>query len=89
MTPSELKIALIKKLLDIDDFATLEKLHVLLHKELHFLSEPDTAYEKSEKFYELNEWQQLKLEKALKQYEKGECITDEEADNEILQWIEE
>lgn len=44
------------------------------------LNEPSTVYEKGEKVYVCNEWQQEKINRALNQIEDGACISDEEAE---------
>jgi putative DNA methylase len=36
-----------------------------------------------------NEWQQARIDKAIKQYVNGECISDEEAEKEIQIWFKE
>ena len=46
-------------------------------------------YKKTEKVRVFNEWEQARIDKALKQYENGECISDEEAQKEIEKWFEE
>jgi len=89
MTISELKLALIKKIIEINDVAYLTMLDDALIHELTKVKEPETVYNKNEKLHEFSEWQQKKIQKAVEQYEKGECISDEEADKEILKWIEE
>ena len=53
------------------------------------IKEPTTAYIKTKKVFILNEWQQKRIEIALKQVENGECISDEEAEKEIQIWFKE
>jgi predicted transcriptional regulator len=43
----------------------------------------------SEKFFVLNEWQQKRIDIALKQVENGEYISDEEAEKEMQRWYKE
>ena len=82
---------LIAKIIHTNDLETLLKIEAVLNniqQTIHEVNEPPTTYIKSEKVLVLNEWQQAKIDKALQQYENGECISDEEAQKEIQAWLE-
>ena len=53
------------------------------------VNEPMATYKKttSEKIYILNEWQQKRIDIALKQVENGEYITEEEDQKEMQLWF--
>jgi predicted transcriptional regulator len=55
------------------------------------VNEPTSTYEKatSEKIYVFNEWQQKRIDIALKQVENGEYLTEEEDEKEMKKWFEE
>lgn len=92
MDTASLKIELIKKIIVIDDIVLLEKINQFLDdldSNYLELNEPSTVYEKGEKVYVFNEWQQEKINRALKQIEDGACISDEEAEKEIQRWFKE
>lgn len=91
MNIGELKLELIAKIIHTNDLETLMKIEAVLNniqQTIHEVNEPPTTYIKSEKVLVLNEWQQAKIDKALQQYENGECISDEEAQKEIQAWLE-
>lgn len=92
MTNSELKLDLIQKIINTNDFDLLIKIKDLLDNSFNkvsFVNEPSVVYEKTEKVRVFNEWEQARIDKALKQIENGEFISDEEAQIEIEKWFEE
>ena len=92
MNTSDLKLDLIKAIIATNDIALLNKIREIMNSDKHTSSvnEPTSPYEKvdAEKIYVYNESQQKRIDKALKQYENGECISDEEAQKEIQAWLE-
>lgn len=93
MNIAELKLELIKKIIDTKEVNLLLKIKSLL-KEKNFaelaentplVNEPDLKYESIRVF---SAEEQLKINLALEQYENGECISDEEAQKEIQEWLE-
>lgn len=91
MNIGELKLELIAKIIHTNDLETLIKIEAVLNniqQTIHEVNESPTAYTKTEKVYVFDEWQQAKIDKALQQYENGECISDEEAQKEIQAWLE-
>ena len=56
---------------------------------IHLVNEPTLKYEKvtSEKIYVFNEWQQKRINIALKQVENGEYISEEEDEKEIAKMV--
>lgn len=91
MTIAELKLELISKIIATNDFSILNEIkEILQNKEETILAvkEPSITYTKDEKVYVFNEWQEERINRALKQYENGECISDEEAQKEIQAWLE-
>ena len=92
MKINELKLELIAKIISTDDKATLIKIKTVLdnsNETILEIKEPTTAYVKTEKVFILNEWQQKRIDIALKQVENGECISDEDAQIEIEKWFKE
>ena len=90
MENADLKKELIQKIIKSDDLDILMNISELLDPENDVLqvNEPSEVYEKTEKNRIFNEWEQAKIDKALLQYENGECISDEEAQKEIQAWLE-
>ena len=90
MKIAELKLELIRKIIETDDLETLLKIKDLIDKfDTNFeVNEPTSTYSKAEEVRVFNEWQQKRIDKALEQYKNGECISDEEADKEIQKWLE-
>jgi hypothetical protein len=92
MKINELKLELIAKIVSTNDEATLIKIKAVLdnsNETILVIKEPTTAYVKTEKVFILNEWQQKRIDVALKQVENGECISDEDAQIEIEKWFKE
>lgn len=91
MINSELKLDLIQRIIDTNDVDLLMKIKDLLDNSFNedsFVNEPSAVYEKTEKVRVFNEWEQARIDKATRQYENGECISDEEAQKEIQAWLE-
>ena len=87
----ELKLELIRKIININDLEILIKIEEILKNvsiKTNIVNEPSTVYKKTEEVRVFNEWQQARIDKATKQYENGECISDEEAQKEITAWLE-
>jgi hypothetical protein len=92
MKSAELKLELIAQIISTNDLATLMKIETILNnsdQSILEINEPTTDYIKTEKVYIFNEWQQKRIDIALKQVENGECISDEEAEKEIQIWFKE
>ena len=92
MKINELKLELIAKIISTDDVELLTKIKTVLdnsNETILEINEPTTDYIKTEKVYIFNEWQQKRIDIALKQVENGECISDEEAEKEIQIWFKE
>lgn len=85
-----LKLELIQKIIATNDMDLLLKIKAILENpEISLeLNEPSIAYKVDKKLYVLNEWQQERINLALKQIDNGECISDEEAEKEIQAWLE-
>ncbi|OXA77712.1 hypothetical protein SAMN05444397_102462 [Flavobacterium aquidurense] len=94
MTTSEIKLYLIKKIIETTDIDLLLKIKSLLEENNYVLSdenptevnEPALKYEKNIRIFSPAE--QRKIDQALREYENGECISDEEAQKEIQAWLE-
>lgn len=98
MTASELKLYLIQKIIETDDTDLLLKIKSLLEENNYLISEensssvnePALKYENLEnsniRIFTPSE--QKKIDQALREYENGECISDEEAQKEIQAWLE-
>ncbi|PJJ07189.1 hypothetical protein CLU83_0343 [Flavobacterium sp. 1] len=91
MSTSDLKLKLIAQIIAIDDRFLLDRIEEITNSIESSVHEPTSTYEKvdSEKIYVFNEWQQKRIDIALKQVENGEYISDEEAQIEIEKWFEE
>jgi hypothetical protein len=91
MSTSDLKLKLIAQIIAIDDRFLLDRIEEITNSIESLVHEPVSTYEKvdSEKIYVFNEWQQKRIDIALKQVENGEYISDEEAQIEIEKWFEE
>ena len=78
MSLAEMKSNIINQISTIDDLKKLEDLTEFLGIDL---SKKDV--------YVFSQQQRIRIEKALKQVENGECISDEEAEKQIQKWFEE
>ena len=91
MNIAELKLEIIAKIIATDDVDLLNKIQEIIneYKPNSLVNEPAVNYEKttSEKVYILNEWQQKRIDIALKQVENGEYITEEEDQKEMQLWF--
>ena len=87
MNIAELKLEIITKIIAIDDVALLNKIQEIIndYKSNSLVNEPTTTYEKI-RVFSADEQQKINL--AVQQYENGECISDEEAQKEIQEWLE-
>lgn len=94
MTTSELKLYLLEKIIETTDIDLLlrikslleENNYVVLEESLAEVNEPSLKYEKNIRIFTPAE--QRKIDQALREYENGECISDEEAQREIQAWLE-
>lgn len=93
MNIAELKLELIKKIIDTNDVNLLLKIKALLEEinyavaeeKLSYVNETELKYESVRVF---SAEEQRKINLALEQYKNGECISDEEAQKEIQEWLE-
>ena len=91
MNIAELKLEIISKIINTNDLETLIKLEEILKNDtihINVVNELSSVYQKTEEVRVFNEWQQARINKATRQYENGECISDEEAQKEIQAWLE-
>ena len=88
MTIAEEKLELIQKIIACNDTTILMEIKAILLADKNKLDEPTTEYRKGEKIRIFNDWQEDKINCAIRQYENGECISDEEAQKEIQGWLE-
>lgn len=93
MNISDLKRDLIKKITDTENSVLLLQIDALLNEKneaelennAYSVNEPALKYESVRVF---SAEEQRKINIAIKQYENGECISDEEAQKEIQKWLE-
>jgi hypothetical protein len=87
MNIAELKLEIIAQIIAIDDVAFLNKIQEIINDygSNLLVNEPTTTYERMRVF---SEEEQRKINLAVQQYENGECISDEEAQKEIQEWLE-
>ena len=87
MNLAELKLEIIAKIIAIDDVALLNKIKEIIndYESNSVVNEPVTTYDRTRIF---SEKEQRKINLAVQQYENGECISDEEAQKEIQEWLE-
>jgi hypothetical protein len=87
MNIAELKLKIIGKIIASDDVALLNKIQEIIkdYDSNSLVNEPTTTYEKIRVF---SAEEQRKINLAIQQYENGECISDEEAQKEIQEWLE-
>lgn len=99
MNTSELKLELIKKIIKTDDIDLLLKIKSLLEENKYLISEENSSLvnEPALKYENLENTnirvftpaEQKKIDQALREYENGECISDEEAQIELEKWFKE
>ena len=87
MNLAELKLEIIAKIVATDDVALLNKIQEIIndYESNSAVNEPVTTYDRTRIF---SEEEQRKINLAVQQYENGECISDEEAQKEIQEWLE-
>lgn len=87
MNLAELKLEIIAKIVATDDVALLKKIQEIIndYESNSIVNEPVTTYDRTRVF---SEEEQRKINLAVQQYENGECISDEEAQKEIQEWLE-
>ncbi|OOG65815.1 hypothetical protein [Flavobacterium sp. A45] len=87
MSTSDLKLKLIAQIIATDDSILLGRIEETIESNL----QPTSAYEKkaSEKIYVFNQWQQKRIDMALKQVENGEFLTEAEDKKEMERWFKE
>ena len=87
MNLAELKLELIAQIIATDDVALLNKIQEIIndYESNSVVNEPVTTYDRIRVF---SEEEQRKINLAVQQYENGECISDEEAQKEIQEWLE-
>lgn len=87
MNIAELKLEIIAKIIATDDVDLLNKIQEIIndYESNSVVNEPMATYERIRVF---SEEEQRKINLAVKQYENGECISDEEAQKEIQEWLE-
>ena len=87
MNLAELKLEIIAKIVTTDDVALLKKIQEIIndYESNSVVNEPVTTYDRTRIF---SEEEQRKINLAVQQYENGECISDEEAQKEIQEWLE-
>ena len=87
MNLAELKLELIAQIIATDDVALLNKIQEIIndYESNSIVNEPVTTYDRIRFF---SEEEQRKIILAVQQYENGECISDEEAQKEIQEWLE-
>ena len=78
MSTAELKSELIKNITSTEDLMVLNQIKQIF--ELDYLEKDVRVFTPE---------QQKRIDIAMKQYENGECISDEEAEKEIQAWLEE
>lgn len=98
MTTSELKLYLAQKIVETTDIDLLLKIKSLLEENNYIKSEenssvvnePNIKYKNvaNQKIRFFTPAEQKKIDQALREYENGECIFDEEAQKEIQAWLE-
>jgi len=93
MNIAELKLELITKIIDTNDVELLLKISTLLEaKNYTQLKKETTSVHESALKYEsvrvFSAEEERKINLALEQYKNGECISDEEAQKEIQEWLE-
>ena len=87
MNLAELKLEIIAKIVATDDIALLYKIQEIIndYESNSLVNEPVPTYDRIRVF---SEEEQRKINLAIQQYENGECISDEEAQKEIQEWLE-
>jgi len=93
MKSAELKLKLIAKIIDTNDIEFLLKISTLLEAKNYIQLKKDSSsvHEpalKQESVRVFSAEEQRKINLALEQYKNGECISDEEAQKEIQEWLE-
>ena len=88
MSTSDLKLKVIAQIIATNDISLLDRIEETIKSNL-LVNEPVSTYEKtaSEKIYIFSEWQQKRIDMALKQVENGEFLTEEEDKKEMERWF--
>ena len=88
MDSAKLKIELIQKIIETNDFELLEKMAEIILTPIK-IGEPATIYQKEEKVYILSEDQISVVNKSMEQYKNGKILTEIEAEKVLEKWFEE
>ncbi len=93
MNIAKLKLEIIAKIVATNDVVLLNRIKEIIdsYESNTIVNEPTSIYKKeaSEKTYVFNEWQQKRIDIALKQVENGEYLTEEEDEKEMQRWFKE
>jgi hypothetical protein len=87
MNIAKLKLEIIAQIIATNDVALLNKIQEIIndYESNSVVNEPVATYDRIRVF---SEEEQRKINLAVQQYENGECISDEEAQKEIQEWLE-
>jgi hypothetical protein len=87
MNIAKLKLEIIAQIIATNDVALLNKIQEIIndYESNSVVNEPVATYNRIRVF---SEEEQRKINLAVQQYENGECISDEEAQKEIQEWLE-
>jgi len=87
MNIAELKLEIIAKIIATNDTILLDRIQEIIndYESNSVVNEPVATYDRIRVF---SEEEQRKINLAVQQYENGECISDEEAQKEIQEWLE-
>jgi hypothetical protein len=87
MNTAELKSELIAQIIATNDRILLDRIAAIIesYESNSLVNEPTSTYERIRVF---SEEEQRKINLAVQQYENDECISDEDAQKEIQEWLE-
>lgn len=89
MITSDLKIELIQKIIESSNLDLLLKIKEIIEtSDSYQVNERPSIYQNLVEVRVFSDVEQAKIDKAMMQYEKGECISDDEAQKEIQEWLE-
>lgn len=89
MITSDLKIELIQKIIESSNLDLLLRIKEIIEaSDSYHVNERPSVYQNLVEVRVFSDLEQSKIDKAIIQYQNGDCISDVEAQKEIQEWLE-
>jgi hypothetical protein len=89
MITSDLKIELIQKIIESSNLDLLLRIKEIIEaSDSYHVNARPFVYQNLVEVRVFSDLEQAKIDKAMIQYQNGDCISDDEAQKEIQEWLE-